>query len=43
MELKVILESLKEFLNIEEYISINTNSSKKTLGKWSPIYNLLKK
>ena len=43
IELKFILETLKKFLSIEEYISSSSNSSKKTLGKWSPIYNLLRK
>ena len=36
-----LLKTLKEHLVIEEYISPISNRKEKTLGKWSPIYNLL--
>ena len=38
-----LLKTLKEHLVIEEYISTISNRKEKTLGKWSPIYNLLKR
>ena len=37
-----LLNTLKEYLLMEEYISTISNRKEKTLGKWSPIYNLLK-
>ena len=38
-----LLKTLKEYLVIEEYISTISNWKEKPLGKWSPIYNLLKR
>ena len=35
--------TLKEYLKIEEYLSTISYGKENTLGKWSPIYNLLKK
>ena len=38
-----IIKRLKEYLVIEEYISKTTQNIRTTLGKWSPIFNLLKR
>ena len=43
LTVKDIVKRLKEYLVIEEYISNITQRTKTTLGKWSPIYNLLKR
>ena len=43
INLTTLLQTLKAYLIIEEYISAITDCRGKTLGKWSPIYNVLKR
>ena len=43
LTLNDIMCTLRKFLAIDEYVSITSYGIKTTLGKWSPIYNLLKK
>ena len=40
---QTIITKLKKNLEIEEYVSTITIGNKTTLGKWSQIYNLLKR
>ena len=41
--LKKILEKLKYYLQIDEYIDTISIGREKTLGKWSPIHNTIKR
>ena len=41
--LQKIIEKLKYYLKIDEYISTISIGREKTLGKWSPIYNTIRR
>ena len=43
LSLHQIIEKLKYYLKIEEYVNIISIGREKTLGKWSPIYNTIKR
>ena len=43
LSLALIIEKLKYYLKIEEYINVISVGREKTLGKWSPIYHTIKR